>query len=124
MSTYGDAFAITPQRSLPREKAAEMLERISQLNEEYEERKEIEDNPAYRQLLAAQREQARAADRRLEQEQTRQRRADEKTRIEADKARQTEDARRRRREYAANQIKLAKNQQSKDYWESEWKRNL
>lgn len=28
-----------------------MLERISQLNEEYEERKEIEDNPAYRQLL-------------------------------------------------------------------------
>lgn len=51
MSTYGDAFAITPQRSLPREKAAEMLERISQLNEEYEERKEIEDNPAYRQLL-------------------------------------------------------------------------
>jgi len=51
MSTYGDAFAITPQRSLPREKAAEMLERIFQLNEEYEERKEIEDNPAYRQLL-------------------------------------------------------------------------
>ena len=46
MSTYGDAFAITPQRSLPREKAAEMLERISQLNEEYEERKEIEDNLA------------------------------------------------------------------------------
>lgn len=45
MSTYGDAFAITPQRSLPREKAAEMLERISQLNEEYEERKEIEDQP-------------------------------------------------------------------------------
>ena len=75
-------------------------------------------------LLAAQREQARAADRRLEQEQTRQRREAEKTRIEADKARQTEDARRRRREYAANQIKLAKNQQSKDYWESEWKRNL
>jgi len=51
MSTYGDAFAITPQRSLPREKAAEMLEHIFQLNEEYEERKEIEDNPAYRQLL-------------------------------------------------------------------------
>ena len=51
MSTYGDAFAITPQRSLPREKVAQMLERISQLNEEYEERKEIEDNPAYRQLL-------------------------------------------------------------------------
>ena len=56
MSTYGDAFAITPQRSLPREKAAEMLERISQLNEEYEERKEIEDNPAYRQLLERQRD--------------------------------------------------------------------
>ena len=30
MSTYGDAFAITPQRSLPREKVAQMLERISQ----------------------------------------------------------------------------------------------
>lgn len=56
MSTYGDAFAITPQRSLPREKAAEMLERISQLNEEYEERKEIEDNPAYRQLLERRRQ--------------------------------------------------------------------
>ena len=55
MSTYGDAFAITPQRSLPREKAAEMLERIFRLNEEYEERKEIEDNPAYRQLLARRR---------------------------------------------------------------------
>ena len=75
-------------------------------------------------LLAAQREQARVADRRLEQEQTRQRREAEKARIEADKARQVEDARRRRREYAANQIKLARNQQSKDYWESEWKRNL
>lgn len=74
-------------------------------------------------LLAAQREQARVA-RRLEQEQTRQRREAEKARIEADKARQVEDARRRRREYAANQIKLARNQQSKDYWESEWKRNL
>ena len=59
MSTYGDAFAITPQRSLPREKAAEMLERIFQLNEEYEERKEIEDNPAYRQLL----EQRRSVER-------------------------------------------------------------
>ena len=47
MSAYGDAFAITPQRSLPREKVAEMLEHIFQLNEEYEERKEIEDNPAY-----------------------------------------------------------------------------
>lgn len=75
-------------------------------------------------LLAAQREQARAADRRLEQEQARQRRADEKARIEVDKARQVEDARRRRREYAARQMKLARNQQSKDYWESEWKRNL
>ena len=79
---------------------------------------------ANERLLAAQREQARAADRRLEQEQARQRRADEKARIEADKARQAEDARRRRREYAARQMKLAKNQQSKDYWESEWKRNL
>lgn len=89
------------------------------------ERQRIEnEHAANERLLAAQREQARAADRRLEQEQARQRRADEKARIEADKARQAEDARRRRREYAANQIKLARNQQSEDYWESEWKRNL
>ena len=89
------------------------------------ERQRVEnERAANERLLAAQREQARAADRRLEQEQARQRRADEKARIEADKARQAEDARRRRREYAANQIKLARNQQSKDYWESEWKRNL
>lgn len=92
--------------------------------QELEQRRVENERAANERLLAAQREQARAADRRLEQEQARQRRADEKARIEADKARQAEDARRRRREYAANQIKLAKNQQSKDYWESEWRRNL
>lgn len=92
--------------------------------QELEQRRVENERAANERLLAAQREQARAADRRLEQEQARQRRADEKARIEADKARQAEDARRRRREYAANQIKLARNQQSKDYWESEWKRNL
>ena len=92
--------------------------------QELEQRRVENERAANERLLAAQREQDRAADRRLEQEQARQRRADEKARIEADKARQVEDARRRRREYAANQIKLAKNQQSKDYWESEWKRNL
>ena len=92
--------------------------------QELEQRRVQNERAVNERLLAAQREQARAADRRLEQEQARQRRAAEKTRIEADKARQTEDARRRRREYAANQIKLARNQQSKDYWESEWKRNL
>lgn len=92
--------------------------------QELEQRRVENERAANERLLAAQREQARAADRRLEQEQARQRREAEKTRIEADKARQTEDARRHRREYAANQIKLARNQQSKDYWESEWKRNL
>ena len=92
--------------------------------QELEQRRVENERAANERLLAAQREQARVADRRLEQEQARQRRADEKARIEADKARQAEDARRRRREYAANQIKLARNQQSKDYWESEWKRNL
>ena len=100
-------------------------EELHQMQMQELERQRVEnERAANERLLAAQREQARAADRRLEQEQARQRRADEKARIEADKARQAEDARRRRREYAANQIKLARNQQSKDYWESEWKRNL
>lgn len=113
--------AMAARNAILREQArSEELHQMQEL-----ERQRIEnERAANERLLAAQREQARAADRRLEQEQARQRRADEKARIEADKARQTEDARRRRREYAANQIKLARNQQSKDYWESEWKRNL
>lgn len=115
--------AMAARNAILREQARN--EELHQMQMQELERQRIEnERAANERLLAAQREQARAADRRLEQEQARQRRADEKARIEADKARQVEDARRRRREYAANQIKLAKNQQSKDYWESEWKRNL
>ena len=115
--------AMAARNAILREQARN--EELHQLQMQELERQRIENaRAANERLLAAQREQARAADRRLEQEQARQRRADDMARIEADKARQVEDARRRRREYAANQIKLAKNQQSKDYWESEWKRNL
>lgn len=115
--------AMAARNAILREQARS--EELHQKQMQELERQRIEnERAANERLLAAQREQARAADRRLEQEQTRQRREAEKARIEADKARQTEDVRRRRREYAANQIKLAKNQQSKDYWESEWKRNL
>lgn len=115
--------AMAARNAILREQARS--EELHQKQMQELERQRIEnERAANERLLAAQREQARAADRRLEQEQARQRRADEKARIEADKARQAEDARRRRREYAANQIKLARNQQSKDYWESEWKRNL
>lgn len=100
-------------------------EEVHQMQMHQMEQQRMEnERAANERLLAAQREQARAADRRLEQEQARQRRADEKARIEADKARQVEDARRRRREHAANQMNLARNQQAKDYWESEWKKNL
>lgn len=115
--------AMAARNAILREQARN--EELHQMQMQELERQRIEnERAANERLLAAQREQARAADRRLEQEQARQRRADEKARIEADKARQVEDARRRRREYAANQIKLARNQQSKDYWENEWKRNL
>ena len=115
--------AMAARNAILREQARN--EDLHQMQMRQLEQQRMEDERAANErLLAAQREQARAADRRLEQEQARQRRADEKARIEADKARQAEDARRRRREYAANQIKLARNQQSKDYWESEWKRNL
>ena len=99
--------AMAARNAILREQARN--EELHQMQMQELERQRIEnERAANERLLAAQREQARAADRRLEQEQ----------------ARQVEDARRRRREYAANQIKLAKNQQSKDYWESEWKRNL
>ena len=103
--------AMAARNAILREQARS--EELHQMQMRQIEQQRIEnERAANERLLAAQREQAR------------QRRADEKARIEADKARQTEDVRRRRREYAANQIKLAKNQQSKDYWESEWKRNL
>ncbi len=115
--------AMAARNAILREQARS--EELHQKQMQELERQRIEnERAANERLLAAQREQDRAADRRLEQEQARQRREDEKARIEADKSRQAEDARRRRREYAANQIKLARNQQSKDYWESEWKRNL
>ena len=115
--------AMAARNAILREQARS--EELHQMQmQELEQRRVENERAANERLLAAQREQARAADRRLEQEQARQRRADEKARIEADKARQVEDARRRRREYAARQMKLAQNQQSKDYWESEWKRNL
>lgn len=71
---------------------------------------------ANEKMVAAQQAQAR--------EQKKQRELAEQAQSEARKAKREEEMRRQNRELAATKMRQAADKQTRDYWESEWKRNL